>query len=487
MKINTLFKGATWFMLVAVVAACKPGLQDEVVISSGQDQILDHWKAKDITVSGDSIVLGNESATLVSRFHVQNFDLSMTLKTTPGAEGSLSFHTSESGATSGEGYRVMINNSDYRTGSPQKTGSLSMIRNFFVHMVDDGEWFTLNVSVRANHIAVSVGDKIVSEYREPDHPLRTEGNEGMVLSEGLLVLNKSNDEGSIFVSDIRIEGLTDEIPRDTMNFESTDAVAEALTLLNQRGFPVIDFHGHLKGGLTMDQAAEHGRNHGFNYGIAENCGLNFPVTDDATLNAYYDRISGEPVFKAMQCEGREWVNMFSEEPVSLFDYIFSDAMTFTDHKGRRLRLWIPEEVFIDSEEQFMEMLVERAVNIISKEPIDIHVNPTFLPDVLNDKYDILWTPERMDRVIQALVDHDVALEINARYRLPGIAFIQRAKDAGVKFTFGTNNAAANDLGRLEYCLEVLEEVDLTPEDIFLPKPAGDKKVMEMGIPDEMTG
>lgn len=488
MKNYDLTKYATWMLLLALLlTACSPGLREEVITSSGQNQILENWKSINTSVLGDSITLENESAALVSKFSAQNFNLIITMKTSPGAEGMLSFHTSGQGASSDKGYYIVINNSEYREGNPQKTGSLSLIRNFYIRMVDDNEWFSLKLSVRANRITVSVNDQIVSAYSEPENPLRIEGNEGMILSQGLLVLSKSNDAGRILISRIEVEGLADDIPRDTLNFETIDAVAEKLTILNQNGFPVIDFHGHLKGGLTMAQACEYGRNHGFNYGIAANCGLNFPVTDDSSLYAYYNEISEEPVFKAMQCEGREWVTLFSAEPVSLFDYIFSDAMTFTDHRGRRMRLWMPNEVVVESEEQFMNMLVEKTVSIISKEPIDIYVNPTFLPFELSEKYDSLWTPERMDQVVSALVEHDVALEINARYRLPGIAFIKRARDAGVKFTFGTNNGGANDLGRLEYCLEVIEEAGISPDDMFLPKPAGKKKVLEMGIPDEITG
>ena len=271
------------------------------------------------------------------------------------------------------------------------------------------------------------------------------------------------------------------------NYETTDEVSEQLTILNQQGFPLIDFHGHLKGGLTMNDITQHGRNTGYNYGIAANCGLTFPIQDDSSLNAYYDEVSAEPVFRAMQCEGREWVTFFTEEPVSQFDYIFSDAMTFTDDQGRRMRLWMPDEVYIEGDEQFMDMLVDRIEAMVTKEPIDIYVNPTYLPGELADDYDLLWTPERMERVINALVENDVALEINSRFKIPSIEFIKRAKAAGVKFTLGTNNTGADDLGRLEYSIHVIEEAGITPEDIFLPEPKGNKKVSRMGIPDEITG
>ena len=48
----------------------------------------------------------------------------------------------------------------------------------------------------------------------------------------------------------------------------------------------------------------------------------------------------------------------------------------------------------------MEMLVDRIEKVLNDEPIDIYVNPTFLPDCIAAEYDALWTPERMDRVIR---------------------------------------------------------------------------------------
>ena len=472
------------FMLLAV--SCNPYLSEEVVWLSGEGQSK-YWTTENADVSGDSLILSDAGSSLTSKFRVKNFDLTLNLKSTPGAEGSVAFHTSGVGASPANGYSVMINNSEYRQGNAQKTGSLSFIRNFFVRMVDDGEEFALNISVRANRITVMINDRLVSDYIQPSEPLRIEGMEAMVLSEGRIVIKKSTDTGSILIGSIKVTPLSDDIPADTNNFETIDETSRLLTILNQRGFPVIDFHGHPKGGLTVEQALIHGRQNGYNFGLASNCGLNFPITDDSSLYAYYDELKDEPAFKVMQCEGREWVKLFTPEPVALFDYIFSDGMTFTDYKGRRMRLWMKDEVFIDDEQQFMDQLVSKIVTVVSKEPVDIYVNPTFLPEELAGRYDELWTPERADRVIKALTDYDVALEINSRYNLPGMDFIKRAKAAGVKFTFGTNNAGDADIGRLEYSIRAVEEAGLTPDDIFLPRPSDDKKIMKMGLPDEITG
>jgi len=138
---------------------------------------------------------------------------------------------------------------------------------------------------------------------------------------------------------------------------------------------------------------------------------------------------------------------------------------------------MPSEVGeIKDPERFMDMFVSRTLGVLNNEPIDIYVNPTFLPDVISAQYDRLWTPERRTKVIEALRRNDVALEINNRYRLPSPVFLREAKKAGVKFAFGTNNGGLRDLGRLEYSVAMVKECGLTWQDIWIPKPDGEKAV-----------
>ena len=84
----------------------------------------------------------------------------------------------------------------------------------------------------------------------------------------------------------------------------------------EAGFPLIDFHVHLKGGLTIEQAIANSQRLGINYGIAPNCGLKFPVTNDITLAAYMDTVRSKPIFRGMQAEGREWITLFSPEAIA---------------------------------------------------------------------------------------------------------------------------------------------------------------------------
>lgn len=238
-----------------------------------------------------------------------------------------------------------------------------------------------------------------------------------------------------------------------------------------------DFHVHVKGDLTLDEALRRSRESGITYGIAINGGLGFPIDTDAGLEAFLAEMRGRPVFTAFQGEGREWVRLFSRATLEKFDYVFTDAMTWIDDRGRRMRLWIEDEVgTIADAERFMDQLVDRATTIFATEPIDLYVNPTYVPDQLAARYDALWTPARMRRLVDGLAANGIAVEINNRRRIPNAAFIRMAKQAGVKLACGTNNAGAADLGRNEYCAEVTRALDLRPEDFWCPPADGRKAV-----------
>jgi histidinol phosphatase-like PHP family hydrolase len=108
------------------------------------------------------------------------------------------------------------------------------------------------------------------------------------------------------------------------------------------------------------------------------------------------------------------------------------------------------------------------VRILSSEPVDVYVNPTYLPAQIANEYDQLWTEERMKKVIAAAAAHHRAIEINSKAKLPSPAFLKLAKAAGCKFTFGTNNTDS-DIGRLDYSFQMIKELGLKWQDIWLPE------------------
>lgn len=405
----------------------------------------------------------------------KNFELKLEFKPMPGANSGVFFHTEyQEKGWPNKGYEVQIDNSQQKHGDYyefKKTGSLYGVRNIYKPMTKDGEWSTMHVVVRGKRITIRINDELLVDYTEPAEPVRVGRRETRLLSSGTFALQCHDPDSKAYFRNIMVKPLPDDLPSVPGKISIDAAKYDKLVRLHLRNFPVIDLHAHLKGGLTVDDILEKMWATGINYGIAVNCGVGFPITNDQGIYDFLKNTKRGPYFLAMQAEGREWVNMFSKDAISKFDYVFSDAMTFTDRQGRRTRLWMPKEVHVTDKQDFMDMYVEKIVGVISDEPINIYVNPTFLPAVIADEYDALWTPERMKKVIDAAVKHDVAIEINARYRLPSPAFIKAAKKAGVKFSFGTNNGGRDDLGTLDYCIEMIDECGLTADDLFLPKAA----------------
>jgi len=56
------------------------------------------------------------------------------------------------------------------------------------------------------------------------------------------------------------------------------------------------------------------------YGIAINCGVGFPVHNDSQIDSELATMKDYPRFyKAMQAEGREWVELFPRESINKED------------------------------------------------------------------------------------------------------------------------------------------------------------------------
>ena len=399
-----------------------------------------------------------------SRNEYTDFEISGQARTEEGSGAVIRFCETEGQ----EGYEVLLRNGPI--DGTCRTGSLLHVRNLYRSLASDGEWFGFTIAVRGKNIGVRIGDVDVVCYTEPDRPWRAQEHQGQRIAPGRIALE--GIDGKVDIRGLKVTALPagSRNPADTL--PPVDEQRDGIIRLQQRDFPVIDYHVHLKGDLTKEMAHAMSMNYGINYGVAPNAGeggVGRMLADDAEVYAYHDEISGEPFLFGVQGEGRKWTQTFSQEALGIFEYLFTDAMTIMDHKGRNSRIYRPEEVFFDGigKEAYMDHLVDQTVLILTNEPADIYANPTFLPDILQPEYDRLWTPERVDRVLDVLENYHIALEINPRYRIPSFDIIRRAKERGIRFTFGTNNVDSN-FGRLEYALETIEACGLTADDIWFP-------------------
>ena len=440
------------------------------------------WSVKDGCLSSDGPRSHLFYKGPVRNADFKNFELKAEVMSRPGTNSGIFFHTMfQQEGWPEKGFEVQVCNSCLGEGTyreRKKTGSLYGVRNVYKAFVRDDEWFQLHIVVRGKSVEVRLNGTFLVDYVEPDPPVRVSKMHGHILGQGTFAL-QGHDAGSrVRFRNILVRPLPGDLPSAAAEKPVVDDVYAKLLRLSDQNFPVVDCHVHLKGGWTLEEALKESRRTGIQYGIAVNCGVGFPITDDNGIREFLRTMAKQPIFVAMQAEGREWVKTFSPEAIAQFDYVFTDAMTFTDDRGKRMRLWIKEEVGeIDDRQKFMDVIVDRILDVLNSEPIDIYVNPTFLPDVMAADYDALWTPERMGKVIEAAKKNDVAIEINNRYRIPRARFLKLAKQARVKFSFGTNNTDRN-LGRLEYCLAMVDECGLTWQDIFVPRADGEKPIQK---------
>jgi hypothetical protein len=449
---------------------------------------LDGWKPSEHqgsfkVVDGQIAVHGERSHLFyvgpVHKADFKNFELSAEVMTRPGANSGIYFHTAyqQTGWPSA-GFEVQVANTHEGADGykeRKKTGSLYSVRNVYKQLVNDNEWFRMNILVRGKEVQIRVNDMLVVDYVEPEQPFRADLNFGRVINHGTFAIQGHDPGSTSYFKNIRVRPLPDNAVQTSNDKPVVDELYRDIIRLGTEDVPLVDYHVHLKGGLTIDQALANSRRLGIFYGVAINCGLGFPVHSDDSVQTYLESMKGQPCFVALQGEGREWMTLTSPESIARFDYCFTDAMTFTDDNGKRMRIWLPDEIGVIPDKQaFMEMYVKRIQGVM-REPIDIYANATFLPDQIAPEYDVLWTQERMKKVIDAAVANDVAIEINNRYKIPNATFIKMAKAAGAKFSFGTNNAGA-ELGRLEYPIQMVKQCGLVWQDIFVPKPAGQKPI-----------
>ncbi len=252
---------------------------------------------------------------------------------------------------------------------------------------------------------------------------------------------------------------------------------EARPASSKVGFPVVDYHVHLSRGLPIDKAAELANTRGVKFGIVEHPSPEGKLADDNALRQYLDMLQKYPVYRGVQPVYPNWAKAFSKELLGQLDYILMDALTLPEKDGRWLAIWRPETAVPDRQ-AFMTRYMEFIQRVLTEEPIDIFAWPTYLPTCISQDYDTLWTDERMHQIVELAVKQDIAIELNEFAQVPKPRFVTMAKEAGLKFTFGTDSRDTR-AGKFDYCLQMARQCGLTAKHMFTPKPDSQKAVQKL--------
>ena len=407
----------------------------------------------------------------------RNFELVAEVRTQKNCNSGIYFHTEyqESGWPS-KGYEIQINNSYRGHGKYRelkRTGSLYAVRNIYSSFMPDGEWFEMRIRVVARRICVWVNDYQTVDYIESEESARGTNRAGRLLAHGTIALQGHDPDSLVAFRRVAIRPLPDDAdsanpPR--VSDEGYGVDGNVLDRFQARNVPVIDFHIHLRGGLTVEKAIARQAVTGINSGVLRNIGTGWPIETDEQLAEFLDSVHGQPVFAGLQVNDRDWMPKHSKMLLDRLDFVLADTMIMpmpTDDSPF-VKLWVTDGYTIDDPEAWMQRYVRHNLRVLA-EPVTILANPTYLPPPVEHLYDQLWTNERMRTVIAAAVKNNVALEINARSGLPHDRFIRMAKEMGAKFTFGTNNFDDKPI-TMTRCFDAIDRYGLKKKDMYVPVP-----------------
>ncbi|TWT79179.1 hypothetical protein CA13_05770 [Planctomycetes bacterium CA13] len=403
----------------------------------------------------------------VAKHDFKNFEYQLQVKTRPGSNSGVYFHTKyQAEGFPGNGYEVQVHNTNRRDGRYRElklTGSLYGIRNIYHSFAKDNQWFSMRVKVIGNRVQVWVNDYPTVDYLIPEDSRRG-------LQTGTFALQGHDPTSWVAYRDIKVRVLPDDATVESR--ASTDGYGidpRVIDRTSRADIPLIDYHVHLRGGMTVEKAMDRQAVTGFNVGVLRNLGKGWPIENDEQLETFINRVDDRPVFIGLQVNDRDWYTEHSQELIGRLDFILADTMIMPmpNDDSEPVKLFVPEAFQIDDPQAWMDRYVAHNLKVLA-EPITILANPTWLPEVVADQYDALWTDERMEKVIRAAVDNHVALEINAGSGYPHDAFIRKAKAMGAKFSFGSNNFddKPHDMTR---CIDAVKKYELKHSDMRVPE------------------
>jgi hypothetical protein len=202
------------FVSSLLAAASTVHADDWVSVFDGKS--LAGWKANEkpesFTVENGELKMTGGMAHLFCEKEgfadLKNFEFKAEVKTLPGANSGVFFHTENRGPGGlKKGYEAQINTSFVK--DPRKTGSLVDVKDLDKSPVEDNVWYEFHVVVKGKQIIVNINGKPVVDYTEEDKPVRKKGREERLLSHGPIALQAHDPESTSYFRNIQIKKLAD--------------------------------------------------------------------------------------------------------------------------------------------------------------------------------------------------------------------------------------------------------------------------------------
>lgn len=195
------------------LSACATGSSGGwVTIFNGKN--LDGWKVNEnpqtFRVENGELIVDGPRAHMfyvgdVANHDFKNFEFQAEVMTKPKANSGIYFHTQyQNDGWPAKGYEVQVNNthSDWRKG-----GGLYGISDNKEAPAKDGEWMRYHIKVVGKHVTISINDKLIVDYTEPESAQRPREFAGRLIGSGTFAIQGHDPESVIHYRNIRVKPL----------------------------------------------------------------------------------------------------------------------------------------------------------------------------------------------------------------------------------------------------------------------------------------
>ncbi|MFY7841108.1 MAG: 3-keto-disaccharide hydrolase [Lacibacter sp.] len=208
----TNFLRLSFLVTIASLFLAAAPVKKKKWISLFDGKTLNGWKvganAETFKVEDGAIAVNGKVAHLfyngeAAAHNFKNFELKLDIMTMPGSNSGVYIHTDyQDAGWPKKGYEVQVNNShtDWR-----RTAGLYAVQDVKEAPAKDNEWFTMHITVKDKHIKVSVNNKTVADYTEPENAVRDKGMEGRLLSSGTIALQGHDPKSKVLYKNIMLK------------------------------------------------------------------------------------------------------------------------------------------------------------------------------------------------------------------------------------------------------------------------------------------
>jgi len=227
---------------------------------------------------------------------------------------------------------------------------------------------------------------------------------------------------------------------------------------------IADLHTHTvfsDGRLKPEEVLRIAEGKGYRLGLADHCGPgNFQLDSKDRFEEYLSAIQDLPVYWAVE------LDLGREIPVPREDLKRCHYLIGGIHSVGQVDFFDPKIIEGD-----LGLLLEGMLEVIERQSrkysFNILAHPGLLPCNFREQKDAITNEWRL-KLVELALKCNLAIELSSRWQVPDLKLAKMAKEAGLKFSLGSDGHGADRMCRLEYSLMMAEKLGLTDRDLFWP-------------------